>query len=89
MKSVFSFYLRYIVFILGIQILFSIFFLVVYHKLAQGAGLGSECMALLYGMKLNFSLTAYILLFPTFLLIIFSILRKSFLRIALGVFQPG
>ena len=86
MKSVFIFYLRYILFILGIQLMFSILFLVFYHNLARDAGLGSECLALLYGMKLNFSLTAYILLFPTFLLIIFSLFRKSFLRIVLGVY---
>jgi phosphoglycerol transferase MdoB-like AlkP superfamily enzyme len=86
MKSVFSFYLRYILFLLGIQLMFRILFLLVYQNLAQDAGIWSQILALVYGLKLDVSLAAYILLFPTFVLIIFSIFRLGILKIIVGIY---
>jgi phosphoglycerol transferase MdoB-like AlkP superfamily enzyme len=86
MKSVFTFYLRYVILLLGIQLLFSILFLLIYHNLGADAGLWSGFLALAYGLKLDASLTAYILVIPTFLLVIFSIFRKGFLKTAIGIY---
>lgn len=86
MKSFLSFYLRYILFFLCIQMIFSIVFLIVYQDLTQGIGIWDQLLALAYGMKLDVSLTGYILIFPTLVLIIFSIFRTGFFRMMLGIY---
>lgn len=89
MKSVFSFYLRYILFFLGIELLFRIIFLIVYQDLMHDAGLWSQILALVYGLKLDVSLTGYILLFPTLLMIIFSVFRTGILKTIIGIYTLG
>jgi len=86
MKAVFSYYLRYILFFLGLQMMFNILFLLIYQKLAQDVGIWDQFLALVYGMKLDISLTGYILGFPTLVLIIFSIFRLKILKIILGIY---
>jgi phosphoglycerol transferase MdoB-like AlkP superfamily enzyme len=86
MKPPVLYYIRYILFILGIQALFNIAFLTVYHDLAEGAGLWDSLHSLLMGLKLDISLTGYVLIFPTFILILFSVWRHKILKIILGVY---
>ena len=74
MKSGILFYLKYILFFLGIQVLFNIAFLLVYHEFAKEAGFQAQVLSLVHGLKLDISLTGYILMFPTLLMIVFSIL---------------
>lgn len=65
---------------------FRIIFLIVYRDLDGDAGIQDWLMTLAYGMKLDVSITGYILLFPTLILIFYSlIISKSFKKI-LGVY---
>ena len=66
--------------------LFRIVFLIVYQDLTQDAGIADQILALVYGLKLDVSLTGYILGLPTLVLIIFSIFNKGFLRLILGIY---
>jgi len=86
MKSVFSFYFRYILFFLGIQMIFNILFLLFYQDLAQDVGIWDQFLALINGLKLDVSLTAYVLGLPTFILIIFSIFRHVIPKTILSVY---
>ena len=86
MKSGLLFYLRYILFFLGIQILFNIVFLIVYHELAKEAGFQAQVLSLVHGLKLDISLTGYIMMLPTLLMIVFSILRKEIIRKITGIY---
>lgn len=86
MKFIFSFYLRYIIFILGIQMLFNITFLIIYQDLARGVGIWDQLLALVYGLKLDVSLAGYILMFPTLVLILFSIFKADVFRMMMGAY---
>ncbi len=86
MKSFLSFYLRYILFFLGIHIMFNIVFLLVYQDYAQSIGMWDQLLALVYGLKLDISLTGYILFFPTFVLFLFSIFRTGIFKIMVGIY---
>jgi phosphoglycerol transferase MdoB-like AlkP superfamily enzyme len=86
LKPYLYFYFRYIIFFLFIQIVFRIIFLIVYRDLDGDAGIQDWLMTLAYGMKLDVSITGYILLFPTLILIFYTlIISKSFKKI-LGVY---
>ena len=71
---------------LGLQIVFRIVFLISYRGMVQDALLADQLLALLHGLKLDISLTGYILLFPTLILIPFSIFRKGFFRSILSIY---
>ena len=86
MKSTFRFYLRYILFFLCIQMVFNIIFLLVYHDLAREVGIWDRILALVYGLKLDISLTGYILGLPTLVLILYSIFRNGLLRKIISVY---
>ncbi|KKL77867.1 hypothetical protein LCGC14_2030590, partial [marine sediment metagenome] len=86
MKPRFLFYLRYIIFLLGIQIIFSILFLSVYQNLAQDVGIWDKFLAVVVGLKLDISLTGYLLGIPTLLLIIGSIFRSGIPKKIIGVY---
>lgn len=86
LKPYLYFYIRYIAFFLATQMLFRIIFLVAYRNLAQGVGIWDQLLALAYGMKLDGSVTGYILLFPTLVLILFSIFSKDLLKKIIGVY---
>ncbi len=86
LKPYLYFYFRYIIFFLFIQMAFRIIFLIVYRDLDGDAGIQDWLMTLAYGMKLDVSITGYILLFPTLILIFYTlIISKSFKKI-LGVY---
>jgi phosphoglycerol transferase MdoB-like AlkP superfamily enzyme len=86
MKPRFLFYLRYIIFLLGIQIIFSILFLTVYQNLAQDVGIWDKFLVVVVGLKLDISLTGYLLGIPTLLLIIGSIFRSGIPKKIIGVY---
>jgi len=82
LKPYFYFYFRYIIFFLFIQMAFRIIFLIVYKDFDGDAGIQDWLMTLVYGMKLDVSITGYILLFPTLILIFYSlIISESFKKI--------
>ncbi len=82
LKPYLYFYLRYIIFFLFVQIVFRIIFLIVYKDFDGDAGIQDWLMTLAYGMKLDISITGYILLFPTLILIFYTlIISESFKRI--------
>ncbi len=86
MKSYLSYYLRYILFLLAIQVLFRIVFLILYSSFAQDAGTGIRLMALVYGLKMDASLTGYLLIVPTFLIIVFTLIRMKYMGRVLGIY---
>ena len=51
MKSSLLYYLRYTLFLLGIQSLFRILFLIIYSSRAQGIELSDQLMAMLHGLN--------------------------------------
>ncbi len=53
---------------------FRIIFLIVYRDLDGDAGIQDWLMTLAYGMKLDVSITGYILLFPTLILIFYTLI---------------
>ncbi len=86
MKSSFLYYLRYAIFILGIQTFFRILFMIIYHSHAQGIEFPDQLMAMVHGLKLDLSLTGYCLLIPTLLLFLGSLIKKLPVRRILDVY---
>jgi phosphoglycerol transferase MdoB-like AlkP superfamily enzyme len=80
MKSSFIYYLKYILFLLGIQLLFRIIFMIIYRNQVQGIDLVVFISALAHGMKMDLSLTGYCLLLPTVLLFFASLVKKLPIR---------
>ena len=72
MRSRLFFYLRYVIFWLCVFIFFRITFLLYHHAKFQGVGLFSVVASIFHGLKHDVSLTGYILLFPTIVLILLS-----------------
>lgn len=66
--------------------IFNIAFLLVYQDFAQDIGIWDQLLALVYGLKMDISLTGYILLFPTLVLFLFSIFRTNILKIIVGIY---
>ena len=79
-KSSFKYYLKYILLLLGMQLLFRIIFMIVYLNQAQGIDLVVLISALVHGLKLDLSLTGYCLIFPTLLLFFASLIKKLPIR---------
>lgn len=86
MRPSFLYFLRYALFLLGIQAVFRILFAIIYHGHAQGIGILDPAMAMVHGMKLDLSLMGYCLLFPTLLLFFASIIKKLPVRRILGIY---
>jgi phosphoglycerol transferase MdoB-like AlkP superfamily enzyme len=86
LKPFLFFYFRYIVFFLAIQMLFRIIFLIIYHNLAKDVGIWDQLLTLAYGMKLDISVTGYILMFPTLVLIVFSAFNSDMFKKIIGVY---
>ena len=86
MKSTLLYYLKYAFFLLGIQTFFRILFLVRYHSLAREIELTGQLLAMVHGLKLDLSLAAYCLAFPTLLLFLSSFIRKLQVRRILDIY---
>ncbi len=86
LKPFLFFYFRYIVFFLAIQMLFRIVFLIIYHSLAKDVGIWDQLLALAYGMKLDVSVTGYVLMFPTLVLIVLSMFNRDIFKKIIGVY---
>ncbi len=76
MKSSLLYYFRYTLFLLGIQTFFRLIFIVIYSGHAEGIEFTDRLMAMIHGLKLDFSLTGYCLLIPTLLLFLTSFIKK-------------
>ena len=87
LKPYFYFYIRYILFFLLIQMAFRIIFLFVYKDLDGDAGIQDWLMTLVYGMKLDVSITGYILLFPTLILIPYTLIKSQVFKNIMGVYS--
>ena len=86
MKSSFRYYFKYILLLLGIQLLFRIIFMITYRSNAQGLGLADQGLALAHGLKLDLSLTGYCLLIPTCALLIKGLIKKFPVRCILDLY---
>jgi len=86
MKSSLLYYLRYTLFLLGIQSFFRIIFLIVYSRLARGIEIQDQLMAMVHGLKLDLSLAGYCLLIPTLILFLASFIRKIPIRRILDIY---
>ena len=86
LKPYLYFYFRYIIFFLFIQMAFRIIFLIVYKDFDGDAGLQDWLMTLVYGMKLDVSITGYILLFPTLILIFYTLIISERFKKILGIY---
>ncbi len=86
MKSSFIYYFRYALFLLGIQAIFRISFLIIYRDNAHGIELSDQLLAMVYGLKLDISLAGYCLLIPTLLLFLSSIIKKLSVQRILDIY---
>jgi phosphoglycerol transferase MdoB-like AlkP superfamily enzyme len=86
MKSSFLFYPRYAAFLLGIQTFFRALFMIIYHGHAREVGFSDQMMAMVHGLKLDLSLTGYLLLLPTLLLLFASLIKKIPVRCILDIY---
>lgn len=86
LKPYFYYYFRYILFFLLIQMTFRIFFLIVYKEFSGDARIQDWLMTLVYGMKLDISITGYILLFPTLILIFYTVIKSQVFKNIVGVY---
>ncbi len=86
LKPYLYFYFRYIIFFLLIQIAFRIIFLIVYRDLDGDAGIQDWLMTLAYGMKLDVSITGYLLIFPTLILIFYTLIISQNFKKILGIY---
>ena len=81
-----TFYLRFVLFFMIIHTVFRAVFLIVYHDLGKNVGIGDQFLALVYGLKLDASLTGYILGLPTLILAVFSMIRMNIFKKILGAY---
>jgi len=86
MKSSLLYYLRYTLFLVGIQSFFRILFMIIYSSHASGIGFQDQLLALVHGLKLDLSLTGYCLLIPTLLLFLASLVKKLKVRRILDIY---
>lgn len=86
MKSPLLYYLRYALFLLGIQTFFRIIFMIIYNSHAKGIEFQDQLLALVHGLKLDFSLMGYCLLIPTLLLFLAAIIKKLQVRCILDIY---
>jgi phosphoglycerol transferase MdoB-like AlkP superfamily enzyme len=86
MKSSLLYYLRYTIFLLGIQSFFRIIFMIIYSSRSKGIEVPDQLMAMVYGLKLDLSLTGYCLLIPTLLLFFASLMKKLPVRRFLDIY---
>ena len=86
MKSSLLYYLRYTLFLLGIQTFFRILFMIIYSSHAKGIEVQDQLLALVHGLKLDLSLTGYCLLIPTLILFLGSLVKKLPVRRILDIY---
>jgi phosphoglycerol transferase MdoB-like AlkP superfamily enzyme len=86
MKSSMLYYLRYALFLMGIQSFFRILFMIIYSSHAKGIDFQDQLLALLHGLKLDLSLTGYCMLIPTLLLLLASLIKKFPVRRVLDIY---
>jgi phosphoglycerol transferase MdoB-like AlkP superfamily enzyme len=86
MKSSLLYYLRYALFLLGIQSFFRIVFLIVYSSFARDIEFQDQLMAMVHGLKLDLSLVGYCLCIPTLVLFLGSFIKKLQVRRILDIY---
>jgi phosphoglycerol transferase MdoB-like AlkP superfamily enzyme len=72
MKDRVLFYLKYILFWIGIQFFFRLLFLLFYAHLAKDLTFGAAVLTFIHGLRLDLSLTGYILIIPTLAIAVLS-----------------
>jgi len=80
MKQRLYFYLKYFFFWLVIEALFRLIFLITYHDLGREINLPDKLLIFWKGLKMDLSLTGYILVIPTLAIAITSFIKKNFIR---------
>lgn len=86
LKPYLYFYFRYIIFFLFIQMVFRVIFLILYKEFDGDPGIQDWLMTLAYGMKLDISITGYFLLFPTLILIFYTVINSQIFKKILGIY---
>jgi len=86
MKSSLLYYLRYTIFLLSIQSFFRILFMIIYSSRSTDIEVQDQLMAMVYGLKLDLSLTGYCLLIPTLVLFLASLMKKFQVRRFLDIY---
>ena len=86
LKPYLYFYFRYIIFFLFIQMVFRVIFLIVYKEFDGDPGIQDWLMTLANGMKLDISITGYFLLFPTLILIFYTLIKSQIFKKILGIY---
>lgn len=80
MRQRIYFYLKYFFFWLIFQAFFRLIFLIIYRDLASGVNLLDKLTIFWKGLKMDLSLTGYILVLPTIVIAINSFIKKNFVR---------
>lgn len=80
MKQRIYFYLKYFFFWLAIQTFFRLIFIIFYHNLAGEINLLDKLIIFWKGLKMDLSLTGYILVLPTLVIAITSFIKKNIVR---------
>lgn len=87
MKDRILFFLKYILFWMGIHFLFRIIFLLLYSHLAEEISLRAVILSFIYGLKYDLIVTGYILIIPTLIIIFFTFIRSYPVRKVLFVYS--
>lgn len=87
MKDRVLFYLKYILFWIGIQFFFRLLFLIFYGHLSEDLSFKDAALTFVNGFKLDLSLTGYILIIPTLIIAVFSLFKRDMTRKAIHIYS--
>jgi phosphoglycerol transferase MdoB-like AlkP superfamily enzyme len=87
MKHRVFFYLKYILYWIGIQFFFRLIFLLFYGHLVEDLSFRNAALTFVHGFRLDLSLTGYILIIPTLIIAIFSLFKKDLTRKIIHIYS--
>jgi phosphoglycerol transferase MdoB-like AlkP superfamily enzyme len=80
MKDKLLFFLKYLLFWIGIQFLFRLIFILIYGHQADETGFEGARLAFLFGMKYDLLLTFAILIIPALIILVSTLFRSDFFK---------
>ena len=87
MKDKILFFLKYILFWIGIHFFFRLVFLLLYGHLAEEISFRSAMLAFVYGFKQDLLITAYILIIPALAIAVFPFFRTNLIKKVILVYS--
>jgi len=87
MKDRVLFYLKYILFWIGIQFFFRLLFLIFYAHLAEDLSFRDSALTFIHGLKHDLSLTGYLLIIPTLVIAVLSPFKKDLTRKVIHIYS--